>query len=112
MGNVLSNFWHSLVGGLGGATQNAANSFISNATQQQGNTPVQPKPMGINTVTVTLSSAAYVTSTQYTWTGVDQALPFTLTSNFNGNTNSSTGSGTTLTVNKFYIVPNVGGSPF
>lgn len=54
-GNVLSNFWHSLVGGLGGATQNAANNFVNNALGQQGNTPPQPKPMGINLNPSTIS---------------------------------------------------------
>ena len=57
MGNALSNFWNNLFGGnsLGQTSQNAANSFISNASQQQGNTPVQPKPMGINLNPSTIS---------------------------------------------------------
>jgi len=57
MGNALSNFWSSLFGGnsLSQTSQNAANSFISNASQQQGNTPVQPKPMGINLNPSTIS---------------------------------------------------------
>ena len=55
MGNALSNFWHSLVGGLGQNTQNAANNFVNNAQGQSGNTPVQPKPMGFNLNPSTIS---------------------------------------------------------
>lgn len=57
MGNALSKFWSNLFGGnsLGQTSQNAANGFIANATQQQGNTPVQPKPMGINLNPSTIS---------------------------------------------------------
>lgn len=49
IGNVLSNFWQKLIGGnsLGQTSQNAANSFVANASNGN-NTQSTPKPMGMN----------------------------------------------------------------
>lgn len=60
-------------------------------------------PMGVNTVAITLFNPTYVTSTQYTWTGVDQTTPFNLTSNFLGNSNTATGTGTTTVINSLLV---------
>jgi len=60
-------------------------------------------PLGINPISVTTSSAVYISSSQYTWNGVDQTLPITLGSSNGGNTNTSTGTGTTTVINSLLI---------
>jgi len=60
-------------------------------------------PLGINPVSVTTSSAVYLSSSQYTWNGVDQTLPIVLGSSSGANTNTSTGTGTTTVINSLLL---------